>query len=92
MKYSLEFTQTALKDIEKHKKSGNKVILKKLELLLNELLIHSETETGKPEILRFNYQGLYSRRINQKHRLIYKIKNDKVIVLILSAYGHYSDK
>jgi len=36
--------------------------------------------------------GQWSRRISQKHRLIYMIDNEKVIVLLLSAYGHYDDK
>jgi mRNA-degrading endonuclease RelE of RelBE toxin-antitoxin system len=36
--------------------------------------------------------GLYSRRINRKHRLVYAIKDEIVTVLILNAYAHYGDK
>jgi len=38
MKYTLEFSETALDDIEKHKKAGDKVVLKKIEKLLIELM------------------------------------------------------
>ena len=55
-------------DIEKHKKTGDKSILLKINKLLNELRQHPKTGTGKPEILKHGFHGLYSRRINKKHR------------------------
>ena len=81
----------ALDDIKKHKKSGDKVVLKKIEKLLNELMEHPTIGTGQPERLKHNLTGLYSRRINQKHRLVYSINNDIVTVHVLSAWAHYSD-
>jgi toxin YoeB len=45
------------------------------------------TGLGKPEALKENMSGFWSRRIDQKHRLIYRIK-DNVLELI-SCYGHY---
>lgn len=92
MSYLLEFSKIALEDIDKHKKSGDKAILKKINKLLNELKEHPMTGTGQPELLKHNLQGLYSRRINKKHRLIYSVKSKKVTVFVLSAYSHYSDK
>jgi toxin YoeB len=92
MSYVLEFTQIALDDIEKHKKIGDKSFLKKLEKLLVELRVHPRTGTGQPEVLKHNLSGLYSRRINQKHRLIYSIEDIKVTVYILSAWSHYGEK
>jgi toxin YoeB len=92
MSYALEFSKTALKDIEKHKKSGDKAILIKISKLLKELMNHPTEGTGQPEMLKGNLQGLYSRRINKKHRLVYSIDGQKVIVHVLSAYYHYSDK
>ena len=92
MSYILEFTKIALSDIEKHKKSGDTLVLKKLQKLLNELMEHPRTGTGKPELLKHDLQGLYSRRINKKHRLVYAIKDEIVTVLVLSAYSHYGDK
>lgn len=92
MSFTLEFTKTALEDIEKHKLAGDKKVLSKLEQLLNELREHPLTGTGKPEALRHDLQGLYSRRINRKHRLVYGIKEESVVVIVVSAYTHYGDK
>lgn len=92
MSYVLVFSKTALEDIEKHKKSGDKPTLKKIEKLLNELMEHPTTGTGKPELLKYESVGLYSRRINQKHRLIYSIENKIVTVHVLTLWGHYGDK
>lgn len=92
MSYTLEITKTALSDIEKHKKSGDRATLKKISTLLNELIEHPRTGTGQPEKLKHDLEGLYSRRINRKHRLIYDIKDEIVTVIVLSAYSHYGDK
>lgn len=92
MSYTLAFSEMALADISKHKKSGDKIVLKKIEKLLNELIQHPTTGTGKPEKLKHNLTGLYSRRINQKHRLIYSINDEVVTVHVLNAWAHYGDK
>lgn len=87
MAYQLEFTDRADFDIAKHRKSGNKIVLKKLFLLLDELYEHPFTGTGKPEALKYEFSGKWSRRINKEHRLIYKVEVETVY--ILSAFGHY---
>ncbi len=92
MSYTLAFSEIALDDIEKHKKSGNKAVLRKIEKLLNELMEHPTTGTGQPEKLKHDLVGLYSRRINQRHRLVYSINEDVVTVYVLSAWSHYDDK
>lgn len=89
IEYELEFTQQALDDIERHRKSGNKPLLKKLNNLLLELKEHPETGTGQVEKLKHYTEETWSRRINDEHRLVYRIKEDVVIVLVLSVYGHY---
>ena len=43
----------------------------------------------KPEPLKFKYKGFWSRRINDEHRLIYKISNDEL--LIAKCRFHYDD-
>ena len=92
MSYTLEFSETALDDIEKHKKSGDKTVLKKIEKLLNELMEHPTTGMGQPEMLKHDLTGLYSRRINKKHRLVYSINEEVITVHVLSAWAHYGDK
>lgn len=88
MSFYLDFSDQAKSDIDAHKKSGNKIVLKKIFVLLEELTQHPFEGTGKPELLKYNLAGSWSRRINQEHRLVYEVFND--IVFILSAKGHYN--
>jgi len=89
MSYVIDFTDKALDHIEKLKKSGNMVVTKKLRQQLDELREHPETRVGKPEKLKYAYNGYWSRRINQEYRLVYFIDKDIVTVTVISAYGHY---
>jgi toxin YoeB len=91
-KFRVEIKPEAKKDLAKHFHSGNKAIIRKIEKILVELENHPETGEGQPEKLKYNLQGLWSRRINLLDRLIYSIQNDIVKVEVLSAMGHYSDK
>ena len=88
MSYHLDFTDKAKEDIAFHKKSGNKATQKKLLTLLEELAEHPLTGTGKPEPLKYELSGCWSRRINREHRLIYEVSEDTIFVL--SAKGHYT--
>ena len=90
MAYHLDFTGKANDDIDAHKKAGNRAVLTKLLVLLNELAEHPFTGTGKPEPLKHNLSGTWSRRINGEHRLVYEVEKDTVF--ILSAKGHYFAK
>ena len=65
---------------------------KKASGFIQELREHPKTGTGHPEPLKGRPEGRWSREITKKHRLVYQILDDKVIVLILTAYGHYNDK
>nr|WP_299586375.1 Txe/YoeB family addiction module toxin [Mucilaginibacter sp.] len=57
-----------------------------------ELYEHPETGIGKPERLKFDLSGYWSRQINKKDRLIYLIEDKLVTVTVVSASGHYRDK
>ncbi|MEE9438631.1 MAG: Txe/YoeB family addiction module toxin [Saprospiraceae bacterium] len=92
MRHKLRFTPNAVKDIQRHKKSGDKKLLQKIEVLLKELRVHPKTGTGQPEKLKYDLEGFYSRRINRKHRLVYEIQEEIITVIILNAYSHYGDK
>lgn len=87
MSYQLEFAKQAIVDIQFHVKSGDKTVLKKLHVLLSELAEHPLKGSGKPEALKYELSGLWSRRINKEHRLIYQLDGDSVF--ILSVRGHY---
>jgi len=66
---------------------GNKTILNKLLKFLEELTEHPFTGTGKPEPLKHELSGMWSRRMNREHRLIYEVEDDTVF--IHSAKDHY---
>jgi toxin YoeB len=91
-KYIIEYTETAVKDLQKHKKAGNKATLNKITKIISELEVHPFTGTGQPEALKHQLQGFWSRRINLKDRLIYKVNENTVTVEVISAMGHYYDK
>lgn len=91
-KYRIEITEKAKKDFHKHRKAGNKSVINKIDEIFNELKEHPYTGTGKPEQLKYDLQGLWSRRINQKDRIIYEVVEDVVTVYIISAVGHYEDR
>jgi len=92
MSYTIELTIDAIKDIEKLKKSGDKKVLKKIDKLLDELREHPKTGTGKPELLKYYDIPTWSRRLTDNHRLIYRIEEDRVVIMVLSFWGHYGDK
>ncbi|RYE18850.1 MAG: Txe/YoeB family addiction module toxin [Sphingobacteriaceae bacterium] len=88
MSLDLDFSDQAIEDVAFHKKFGNKAVLKKLFILLDEIADHPFIGTGKPEALKYNLSGKWSRRINQEHRLVYEVFEDYVV--IHSLKDHYS--
>lgn len=85
----LSLTEKAQEDIRYFSKTGQKSILKKIETLLSEIEQTPYSGTGKPEALKHQYSGVWSRRINKEHRIIYEVKER--YVLIYSLRGHYSE-
>ena len=59
---------------------------------MEELEEHPTTGSGNPEQLKHELSGYWSRKINKKDRLIYQIIETDVLVVIVSALGHYEDK
>ncbi|MDR0295410.1 MAG: Txe/YoeB family addiction module toxin [Prevotellaceae bacterium] len=92
MNYRLKFHKRFVEHIEMHKKAGNKVLVKKVETLIVELREHPRSGTGKPEQFKYFSEEIWSRLIDFKHRLVYEIVEDELIVIAISAYGHYDDK
>jgi toxin YoeB len=90
MIYEVKYMPEAIDDITYLKRTNiqsyNKVIQ-----LIKELHMHPRTGTGKPELMKYDYAGCWSRRITKKDRLVYRIDDDKVNVLVLTAKGHYGD-
>ena len=63
--------------------------VKKLAKLLEEVSEHPRSGTGQCEQLKGFGGNVYSRRITQEHRLVYRIYDDVIEVLVLSVFGHY---
>ena len=86
--YTIVFSEDARKDLKLLQKKAPLAIAK-LSRLLEECKEHPRTGTGQVEQLKGFDGSVYSRRITQEHRLVYKIYDDVVEVLVLSAFGHY---
>ncbi len=81
-----KFENKALKDL-KFWKQNKKNIYQKIFKLLQNIQESPFEGLGKPEPLRENLSGWWSRRITQEHRLVYKIEDNFIIVL--SCKYHY---
>ena len=89
--YKIRYTAEAEYDLKRLRKSEPKSFEKAVKLL-NEIMDTPYTGTGKPHQLTGDRAGQWSRRITQKHRLIYSVNENEIRVLVLAAYGHYDDK
>ena len=90
-RYYVDVKEDAQADLKRLKDDEPKAYQKALKLI-DELYDHPRTGTGHPEQLSGDRAGQWSRRITKKHRLVYEIHDTEVIVLVLTAYGHYDDK
>lgn len=70
--------------------SQDKKTLKKINALLKAIQRNPFSGEGKPEPLKGEYSGKWSRRINDKDRLVYQFENDAITVI--QCKGHYNDK
>ena len=83
---SVRFDPDAWEEFTDWQQLDRKVWLKIVELL-NETMRTPFDGKGKPEPLKHEYKGYWSRRITQEHRLIYKATDDEIVVI--SCEGHY---
>ncbi len=68
-------------------KAGKKDVLKKISKITEDILKHPYTGIAKPEPLKYQLTGKWSRRINNEHRYVYAIQNNTLYVYSLK--GHY---
>jgi len=86
MKYRITFETQAQEDISNFKKRDEK-IFEKICLLLEAITNDPFHGIGKPEPLRFELAGYWSRRITREHRMLYKVKGKEII--IFNCKHHY---
>lgn len=83
---SIVFSQTALNQLTSFKTGNQKLVFKVLELI-EDIQKNPWSGIGKTEPLKHELSGYWSRRINDEHRLIYKVTSEEIV--IFSCSGHY---
>lgn len=93
MSYRILFTKRADREFRDLRKSGMKTVVAKATRIFLEMKEDPRKGSGKPEILK-HYPGkdVWSRRLDKKNRVVYEIRDEEIIVLVLSVTGHYDDK
>lgn len=76
----IDFTKEAIKHLDYFKKINDPVILKKIRQLLEAISETPYSGIGKPEALKYNFTGFWSRRINNEHRLVYRVLEEKKLL------------
>jgi len=69
------------------KETGNETVQKRIIALKNAIIASPYTGIGKPEPLKYELSGKWSRRIDRKNRFVYAVENDTLY--IFSLKGHY---
>ena len=83
---TITFSITALKQLDDLKNS-NPELIKRIVALVTDISSNPFSGIGKPEPLKHQLKGKWSRRITDEHRLVYEIKNDTII--IVACMYHY---
>jgi toxin YoeB len=82
-------TERAKQDLDYFKKTNHQIVLKKIRQLFESMLLNPSFGIGKPEKLKYDLSGKWSRRINTEHRLVYEIDETKNLIIVHSLKGHY---
>jgi toxin YoeB len=80
------FSPHALEDLRYWKQINDERILQRIRLLLENIQQDAFKGMGKPEPLKHNLKGMWSRRINQTHRIIYEVTGNRVTVHALKEH------
>lgn len=83
---SIVLSPDSLKQLEDWKKADPKILIK-IITLITEISSTPFSGTGKPELLKHDLKGKWSRRITQEHRLVYEVTDAAII--IISCRFHY---
>ena len=81
----LIFSENAWEDYLYWQKNDKK-ILKRINKLIKDIQRNKYEGIGKPEHLRHNLSGFWSRRINNEHRIVYKIENNTILIAQLKYH------
>ncbi|MEE9361357.1 MAG: Txe/YoeB family addiction module toxin [Cellulophaga sp.] len=87
MNFSIEFSDTAMEDYNYWKKTNNIKVINKIKVLLENIIETPFKGIGKPEALKYDFTGYWSRRINKEHRIVYKVTSN--VIYVIQLRGHY---
>jgi len=90
--YNVELSKEAKKQMEKLKKSGKQIYLKKVFSFLKEVETNPRFGIGKPKPLSNIEGNTWSRKINDKDRFVYEILENERVIFVTQILGHYEDK
>lgn len=83
----IAFFPKAMQDLDFWKRSGNKQVQKRISELLKNIQKTPFEGLGQPEALKYELSGMWSRRINREHRIVYEVLEN--IINLYSLHGHY---
>jgi toxin YoeB len=83
---NIEFVPAAFKEYQHWIETDRRMALR-IGDLIRDILREPYNGIGKPEPLKYQFAGCWSRRIDNEHRLVYKITDESII--IFSCYSHY---
>jgi toxin YoeB len=85
---NVQFQENAYEELIEWAATDTEIFFK-IDRLIRDISRDPFKGLGKPELLKYQYKGFWSRRITQEHRLIYRLVND--VIIIVSLKGHYDD-
>jgi len=91
-KYIVKISKEAEQDLKKLKKSGRKSDIKKVGLFFEEIEISPKKGLGHPKPLTDTDGEVWSRKINDKDRFVYRIFENENLIVVMRSLGHYQDK
>lgn len=90
--YRIILSEQARREYLYFSQSGNKATLNKIKNLLEDIAEHPYSGIGKPEPLKYELAGKWSRRINTEHRIVYSVQDEAIEVYIFSMRYHYAKR
>ena len=89
--YNILLTDQAKQDYRKLKSTHNAAYIQRIERMIHQLKESPTVGIGHPEPLKHELSGYWSRRIDRPNRLVYRIDEDSMTIIVQSLIGHYDD-
>ena len=89
-KLNIVFTQNAWAEYLEWKRK-DKAIEKRIDKIISDIVRHPFNGIGKPEPLKFNLSGLWSRKINNEHRIVYGVSKSQIQIIQLKYHYDKAD-